>query len=608
MSKSSLFQEAESNPNSALAVQAPVHLETGSGVQKRAKERNAQSLDSIRGVPPCESRQLAELISGSQVGRAYQEEVKSLWLVARIDPRTDRGGDIEKLLSLFEADPSLSANRDLLKQLHSIARANSLFGVSAEEYASKGIDFTQVRREYLVECIRSVIDSDTILQGRQPLCPLTSMQKLATRGYYLEKLTDIALRGSTTLQSGFEVAMNPRYVEVAQQNSVGQLGEVKCAYRSMGMLMVTYMLTSAGDLESNNPIPLVERQAGLYSDQYTLAFQRLFGLEAVCIHRSAKNITIDSESGLLVMDKEAHSAKTESVNLMGYVEHQVQRGRRVFVDTVFNFSSSHSSSNGEHTRHALVAESIEMRNGEKWIRCANPIGDFVDTSKNSFNYSEYFPTGTLLGDRNGFWFETAENGDILVPAYVLERNIQTAIGITGKSYHASMGTSTKFLGERGAETRRMILFYDPTTDMPRLEDQSEAAQIEQVLAELFDSVCDSGIEDDAPRIVDSSSNKREVQRKRYSPEELELERLAQIAAEERDERRHERAGGPTFTSEPSEALVAEPFRIKQPEELTMHPQQGDPVATTEPDTSKTRVVAPAAPTSSTFVLGALFNK
>jgi hypothetical protein len=171
-----------------------------------------------------------------------------------------------------------------------------------------------------------------------------------------------------------------------------------------------------------------------------------------------------------------------------------------------------------------------------------------------------------------------------------------------------MGTSTKFLGERGAETRRMILFYDPTTDMPRLEDQSEAAQIEQVLAELFDSVCDSGIEDDAPRIVDSSSNKREVQRKRYSPEELELERLAQIAAEERDERRHERAGGPTFTSEPSEALVAEPFRIKQPEELTTHPQQGDPVATTEPDTSKTRVVAPAAPTSSTFVLGALFNK
>jgi hypothetical protein len=309
---------------------------------------------------------------------------------------------------------------------------------------------------------------------------MTSACKLLPPGEFLRLATDFALYGSATTKSGAQLSVKPGFLEKAREASGGELGDVKCARRSPGFLMMLYAVADLGQ-DTPGGQPLVLHQQGAYWSQYTLMVENLLGEKVSCAHRTAKDLSIDPSSGHFVA-KGTQTAKI--VDLFGYVEAQLEQNRSVFIDTVFDFSSRSSAGSSEHCRHALVAEKFETINGERWVRCSNPIGNFVDTSKSRNNHAEFFPAGTELGQRSGFWFVTAENGDILVRADVLQRNIQTALVQTGEQYTFKPGDRPDFLGDPAAAVIAPILWFDLEQEKDDKESRSIAEQIQDKVQAL----------------------------------------------------------------------------------------------------------------------------
>jgi hypothetical protein len=355
-----------------------------------------------------------------------------------------------------------------------------------------------------------------------------------TKAEFLRVSTEYALNGSVTTASGAEMRVWPQFVARAYASSEATVGEVKCARRSAGMLMVLYGMLQLGDTASDPAVPLVERQNGLYWHQYTRAAEKLLGEQLACMHRSAEGILIDQATGFAV--SEAGGASTRKVGLMQYVEDQLARGRPVFVDTLFNFSSSTVSSGSEHSRHAIVAESVEVRNGQRWIRCSNPIGDFVDTSKSSAGHAEFYPPGTILGNPKGFWCETGPNGDIFVRADIFQKNIQTALVRYGTPFKAENAEPPKFIGDPAFENAGPIFYFDPSVDVTEIEPEATAVTISSVVEDLFAGrkapMMREDRGDEEASVVDRTSSRREMPKRRSLEEEL---LAAQISDQQRQE-------------------------------------------------------------------------
>jgi hypothetical protein len=469
-----------------------VGLEASSApITTRSGFASPTTLTSIRGIPEQASKNISAMLNdpalraNSELFSIYSEEIKQLWLVGRLDPKLDRGAELGALLKRFCEDKTLQAHPELLSQLYQVATADALFGLTREQYQERGMDFNRVRREFLVDIIRGAVSSDNITQGKEPLCTIATACKMLSKAEFLRLMTEYAINGSVSTASGATMQMRPEFLDRAWRSSEATIGEVKCARRSAGMLMALYGMFQLGDEAANPAIALVDRQQGLYWHQYTRAVEKLLNEDLSCAHRSAKEIAIDPETGLALSATSAGAAK--KVDLFGYVSEQLKHGRSVFIDTKFNFSSNSISSGSEHHRHALLAERFEMRGGQPWVRCSNPIGDFVDTSKSGVNHAEFFPVGTVLGDRRGFWFETAENGDILVRADVLQRNLQMALVQRGTPFTGRDGEQPQFIGDVEASRAGPIFYYDLSEDIAPVHSEPVAVSIHEVLGKLFNA-------------------------------------------------------------------------------------------------------------------------
>jgi len=526
---------------------------------------SSTTLTSIRGIPEQASKNISAVVNAPELQGSpalaeafqhltsiYREDIKQLWLVARLDPKLDRGLELASLLKLFCTDATLHEHPELLSQLYNVATAESLFGLTRQQYQDQGMDFNKIRREFLVDIIRGAINSDNITQGKEPLCTIGSACKMLSKAEFIRLTTEYALNGSVTTASGDTMQMRSEYIGRAWHSSEATLGEVKCARRSAGMLMTFYGILQLGDDAGNPAVALVDRQQGLYWHQYTRAVEKLLNKQIACAHRTATDILIDPETGVAVPD--GTSGTTKKVELFSYLTEQLTRGRSVFIDTKFSFSSSTAASDAEHGRHAMVAERFEMRGGERWVRCSNPIGDFVDTSKSGANHAEFFPPGTILGERLGFWFETAENGDILVRADVLQRNLQTALVQYNKPFDATSGSRPQFIGDIEASRAGPTYYFDFSEDIGPIQSEPVAVSISEVLDKLFTDKQAPTLRESQEEVqaVDRGSARRDVVKRRSLEEELLATQAVQLlqAEEVREEKRESEGENATGFSSP----------------------------------------------------------
>lgn len=504
----------------------------------KAHERDKElTLHNRLGIPEGRDLDLAKVFEGSHLTKQQKEAVTKLWVVARIDPRSDRGQDLQQLIKAFEYDPSLKNSPELLERLQEVATTDTLFGRSKKEVGER--EFEKLRREFLVDVIRAAVNSDTIVQGKESLCTATAACKVISHGEFVRLATDLALNGKATTLSGAELALHERFFDRAQKMTHRELHEVRSRHPSAGMLMMLYGVMQLGDAESNPSVPLVERQEGSYWHQYTVAIEKLTGQKMACAGNDAK-IHLDSRGNAV---REGASSASQETSLYGYVEGQVRRGKQVWIDTKFNFSSQdlNYTVGQQHGRHALVAEGIETHNGETWIRCANPIGDFVNTSRSTRGHAEMFPVGTRLGKQGGFWFETADNGDILVRADVLEKNIRTAMVSFNEEYTYNAGDRAEKIGSLDYNDGPVYFIeVDHGAEEVEAEEDSKAESINDALA-AFDAEKTIVVEEQSKpeQALDHSWYRRRLEVRHRDDEELAA--ISATNEREQDEEREEKS-------------------------------------------------------------------
>lgn len=368
--------------------------------------QSAHSLPSIRGMlGDHRLSNFDRVVRGHSFSQEQLGQLAEIWTKARMDPRSDEGALLRQLL------PTLQAHPELLTQLHRVATSDHLFGRDKSDP-----NFEQMRREFLSDLIRGAVDSRNITQGPGAMCTAASMLKAVPATELIRLSCGFALDGRVTTAGGKDMMMRPEFFRRAEISSNAAMEDIRCRRPSAGMLMVLDGVIELG-------VPDTTQQSGSYWWQYTDAWRNLRGHESACAGRDA---TIHVNSSGQALHNAPPGART--VTQMGYLlESLNQPDARVLIDTQWNHSSSSTGMSAEHGRHMLVARSTVTRDGVQYVMCENPIGDFVDTSKSSRGHAEYFPPGTVLGNRNGFWFETAENGMVLIRRDVMESHLQTVL-------------------------------------------------------------------------------------------------------------------------------------------------------------------------------------
>ena len=579
---------------------------------QEARTPKAHELDSEltlhnrMGIPEGRDLDLSKIESRTKLTKEQQDAVKKLWVVARIDPRSDRGQDLQLLLNAIDYDPSLTP--EVLEQLHAVATADTLFGRSKKEVGDK--EFEKLRREFLVDVIRAAVNSDTIVQGKESLCTATAACKIIPHGEFVRLATDLALNGKATTASGAELALHERFFDRAQTMTHREMHEVRSRHPSAGMLMMLYGVMQLGDTATNPSVPLIERQEGSYWHQYTVATEKLTGRKMACAGNDA-TIHLDSKGNAV---REGESGAASETSLYGYVESQVRSGKQVWIDTKFNFSSQdlNYTVGQQHGRHALVAEGLERRNGETWIRCANPIGDFVNTSRSTRGHAEMFPVGTRLGKQGGFWFETAGNGDILVRADVLEQNIRTAMVSFNEEYTYTVGDKAEKIGSLDYNDGPVYFIeVDHGAEEVEAEEGSKAESINDALA-AFDAVKTIVVEEQsepAPA-TDHSWYRRQLEVLHQEDEEL-----APISAtNEREQTKEREEDSPVWWSRESSSFavstLAQGEGLEKPSAASVTSSHSVDSQTESPTDSKVREEPSQRGTSSVatgFASTALFG-
>lgn len=562
----------------------------------KAHERDSElTLHNRMGIPEGRDLDLSKIESRTKLTKEQQDAVKKLWVVARIDPRSDRGQDLQLLLNAIDYDPSLTP--EVLEQLHAVATADTLFGRSKKEVGDK--EFEKLRREFLVDVIRAAVNSDTIVQGKESLCTATAACKIIPHGEFVRLATDLALNGKATTASGAELALHERFFDRAQTMTHREMHEVRSRHPSAGMLMMLYGVMQLGDTATNPQVPLIERQEGSYWHQYTVATEKLTGRKMACAGDDAK-IHLDSKGNAV---REGASGAASETSLYGYVESQVRSGKQVWIDTKFSFSSQdlNYTVGQQHGRHALVAEGLERRNGETWIRCANPIGDFVNTSRSTRGHAEMFPVGTRLGKQGGFWFETAENGDILVRADVLERNIRTAMVSYDEQYTYQDGDKAEKIGSLDYNDGPIYFIeVDHGAEEVREEESSVADAMNEALA-TYDTALTVAVEEkkEPEHRVNHSWYRQRLDMRYREDEEL----LVRVQAEGKNETETEQKEERSFSMFDEKAsLVETAMPVEEANAST------ESVATAEPtEKSSVQREKPADRTTSSSTTGFASN-
>jgi hypothetical protein len=489
--------------------------------------RNAQTLASIRGVQVDRRESLDSVVRWSLFGREHRAEIAQIWVKARLDPRMDQGQDIKDLL------PLLSKHPELLERLHGVATTDRLFGI--ERSADNAASFEKMRSEFLAQLIRGAVDSRSITQGPGPMCTVTSMLKTLPPEELLRLGCGFALDGVVKTRSGKEMIMRPAFIERAAINSNGDIGNVKCQRPSAGMLMLLDGVIELG-------VPDVTQQPGAYWGQYTDVWRSLRGAEAACAARDAK-IQVNRLTGQATQES---GVMTSEMSQMEYLECQLKRsgGERaggVLIDTLWNHSRPGAGSDTSHGRHMLRAVGVEHRKGATYIVCENPIGDYVDTRKTSAGHAEFFAPGSILGHKDGFWFEMGGNGTVYIRKDVLSQHLQTVL----------VDYSDKFAYVKGHETEPLKLgTLDKTTPMIIFVNGDDA--VEEVILGDGEIVHFSEIRH---HIEQERTAKREENEKRYIRRRRKGRRGLEDAEGDDPIPQDELEGAPTGTAEAvSEAL------------------------------------------------------
>ncbi len=427
-------------------------VEFSSDVERNALK--ARVREAVRGIAPEVSLSVDQLKRSSSFIRSHGDEFKVLLDATRsVEPSASRGAELLNFAKLFESGGALANKPELFAKICQIASASELFGKTRAELGDQAFD--KLKNEFLADIVRNCVDSDNIIQGREPLCTGTSAVKLLSAAEYARLATDMALKGEATTQSGAKLELYNSFFDRAQKSSAGVHGNVFCAQPSSGSLMLLYSVMQLGD-ESIDPnlsfeqrrfmAPLIERQSGASWHQYARATEKLTGKKFAAAAAAAQDILCDAKTGAAVRDSSA--GPTVSLTTSEYVKKQLESGKKVFIHTYFNAHASDGAVGTAHSEHAMVAEGLEVDRltGQTWVRCSNPIGDFYKKNRGADAQPEAYEVGALLGDANGYWFKVAENGDILVQKEVFDRQLYSILVQYDESYTFTYGDQVKQFG------------------------------------------------------------------------------------------------------------------------------------------------------------------
>jgi hypothetical protein len=468
-----------------------------------------------------------------------REQLQKVWLEARLDGR-DCGKALKQIVPLLENDPAL------LDKLHAVATATRLF--NQDLTPENRTQFEKMRREFLYELIQGAANSRDITQGPGALCTATSMLKAMPQAELLRAGCDYATTGYAVTRGGEALVMQDRFIARANSASSGALDTIRCRRPSAGMLM---LLDGAMELGVAN----VTTQVGSYWWQYTDAQRNLRGQESICAGEGAR-INVNNQGRAVLSSAEA----TAQVSPFGYMMQSLPRfqqgagdqavipeevfgaGRTngILFDTRWNHGSAATGMSSMHGRHMLKAIGVTHFSDGEYVVCENPIGDFINTSATRSGHAEFVAPGTVLGDRNNFWFKTGQDGVVYIRKDVLQSHLKTVLVDLDVPYNSREGSKVLSLGNLSTPGAMVDPIDFVEGDSPASEARSEeqvggVAQLERGNGEAYGSHRDA-----KPRTSDDSAQVNHYHRaatgRRKEEEELELLGAVNTAQEKRDSR------------------------------------------------------------------------
>jgi hypothetical protein len=395
------------------------------GLDKSDQEvdREAQDLAIIRGIQLQPLSEFRNVVAGTvfEGQKELRLQLHKVYAVARLTENSDCGRELQSVTKEV-----LQRNPALVQGLHEVATSNTLFGV--HKSVENAAQFEKIRREYLVDLINGAASQDRITQGAGPMCTVTSLVEDLKTSEFLKLGCEFATKGKATLASGREVTMDvDRFYDRGIKNSTCAVHDLKSRRPAAGTLMLLDGLMTAG-------CAVPDANRGAYWNEYVNNRRNLQGTDAAGMARDAK-VLVDS-TNQAVKDRSTAVGPVRELNQMEYLKARLtgEPPKAVPIDTLFNFSGSKFATGAEHARHMMLAERITTgqelvkeygnsafgKHQGTWIECDNPIGDFM------VGGAKVKP-GEILGDKQGFWFVTGENGKIYVRPEVLEKNLQVVV-------------------------------------------------------------------------------------------------------------------------------------------------------------------------------------
>ena len=348
----------------------------------------------------------------------------------------NRGQDIRDLL------PKLVEQPELIDSLYNLATAETFFGISDFQ------DFEKHRADFLIDVLQNAAHPNLLTQGPRSLCTAASMLKTIDRGEYLRLACELGVEGRTLTQSGKVFACSSDDIQRSVKDSIASLDDIRSVRPSAGSLAMLEAVMNLG-------IPPEAIQDGAFWWQYTDAWRHLTGKQADCF---AGNTQIGlNGDGTPAVDQ----AAARKLAVSDYVFEALQSGKKdgILIDTEWSHVGAYAGASGHHGRHMLVARGVETRAGadgvvREYLVCDNPIGKYVDQSKDSFH-----AVGTVLGRKNGFHFEVGEGSKVYISRENVNSYLRTVVVERDEKfvYDSANETRPAGIGELGTEP---ILFVN----------------------------------------------------------------------------------------------------------------------------------------------------
>lgn len=341
----------------------------------------------------------------------------------------NRGQDLRDLMPLLVENPGLIDN------LYRLSTTDSLFGEKLATNATKAEreDFERRRADYLIDVLAAGADPSRLTQGPGAMCTSASMLKHLPRAEFLRLATGYAVDGRVTTASGKVMVARPEFRGRSVTNSGGTLDTIRCIRPSAGMLNLLDGVQSLG-------VPDVTVQSGAYWWQYTDAWRHLTGREAACA--APDGDVFVGRSGVPVQNQADSVETVKAYDLMMRNLRSGRPGVSYLIDTEWSHAGAYQGAERDHCRHMLVAKGTVMRNGEEYVVCDNPIGAFIDPKTGT-----YYPEGTVLGNKDGFWFVTGPGGTVYVRTDVLRTHLRTITIEYGDRFDAANPTAARSIGD-----------------------------------------------------------------------------------------------------------------------------------------------------------------